>query len=180
SPPSSTGAAPTGSVTFFVNGTQIGAPINIPAGNPPGPVIVNLTTSTLPQGSDILTAFYSGDPNYTSGTSAPVTEVIHGTSLTTTTLTSNPSSPTKAGQPITLTATVGPPAATGTVTFLEGSTVLSTVAVSAGQASFTVAFPTAGTHTYTAKYSGNSTYSPSSGLLTHVVQAAQTTTTLST
>src|SRR5262249_10332545 len=70
--------------------------------------------------------------------------------------------------------------ATGTITFLEGSTVLKTVPLTAGTASFTVASPTAGTHTYTANYSGDSTYSPSTASLTQAVQAAQTSISLTT
>src|SRR5262249_40854386 len=134
-PPFSGGFAPTGTVSFFLNGAVTPfATQTIPAGNPPGPVTVQTTTSSLPQGPDVLTAFFSGDSNYNSATSAPVTETVTGGALTKTTLASNPTNPVT-GQPITLNATVAffgsgtPPATppTGTVTFKEGSTVLATV-----------------------------------------------------
>jgi hypothetical protein len=186
--PPSGAPAPTGSVTFFDNGNLIGTQ-TIPA-SPAGPVTVSTTTSALPQGSDVLTAFYSGDTNYGSGTSVPVTETIQGAAQTTTALTATPASPTTTGQAVTLNASVtysGPPAQkpatapTGTVTFQDGGTVLQTVPLSTGgTASFNVASPTAGSHTYSANYSGDSSYSPSSASVVQAVQAAQTTTSLST
>jgi hypothetical protein len=182
-PPSVNGIAPTGFVQFFDNGVPIGGNVTIPA-SPPGPVTVSTTTSALPQGSDVLTAFYSGDTSYNSGTSAPVTETVQGGVATTTALTATPPSPTTTGQSVTLNATVthpGTTAPTGTITFQDGGTVLQTVPISAaGTASFTVASPTAGSHTYSANYSGDSLYSPSSASVVQVVQAAQTTITLST
>jgi len=57
-------------------------------------------------------------------------------------------------QPITFTATVTPSDATGTVTFLEGTTPLGTSALANGTASLTVTLPI-GVHTIHAHYSGN-------------------------
>jgi hypothetical protein len=183
-PPAVNGIAPTGFVQFFDNGIQIGGNVIIPTGSTTGPVSVSTTTTALPQGSDVLTAFYSGDSSYNSGTSAPVTETVQGAVPTTTAVTATPPSPTTTGQSVTLNATVTHPGTTpptGTVTFQDGGTVLQTVPISAaGTASFTVVSPTAGSHTYSANYSGDSLYSPSSAALVQVVQAAQTTITLST
>jgi hypothetical protein len=182
-PPTANGIAPTGFVQFFDNGIPIGGNVTIPASSP-GPVTVSTTTSALPQGSDVLTAFYSGDASYNSGTSAPVTEMVQGAIATATALTATPPSPTTTGQSVTLNATVTHPGTTpptGTITFQDGGTVLQTVPISAaGTASFTVASPTAGSHTYSANYSGDSLYSPSSASVVQAVQAAQTTITLST
>jgi hypothetical protein len=176
------GVAPTGTVTFFVDGSPLGAPVAIPA-SPPGAVTVQTTTTALTQGSHAITATYNGDGNYNAGTSAPVTEVVTGGAQTTTTFTSNPPSPTVTGQPYTLNANVAGSipgtTPTGTVTFSEGSTVLAAVPVdSSGAASFTVSNPSGGNHNYTAAYSGDIFYSPSTATLLQAVQAGQTTTTL--
>lgn len=180
------GVAPTGTVSFFANGNPIGVTQTIPASSP-GPVTVQTTTTALLQGSNSITAVYSGDANYNTATSPPVIETVTGGALTTTTFTANPPSPSVTGQPIVLNASVaysGPAGGnpgttpTGTVTFSEGSTVLATVPLNAGAASFTVANPSGGNHTYTAAYSGDILYSPSTATLFQAVQAGQTTTTL--
>ena len=81
---------------------------------------------------------------------------------TTTSLSASPI-PAANGQPVTLKATVTPASAapnnpvTGTVTFLSGTTVLGTATLDAnGEATFTTAL-SAGTHSLTATYPGNST-----------------------
>jgi hypothetical protein len=62
------------------------------------------------------------------------------------------------GQPVALTAMVSPPAATGTVTFYDGATILGDATLSAGTATLgTIALP-AGTHSLRAYYSGDGTY----------------------
>ncbi|CAK0756112.1 exported hypothetical protein [Gammaproteobacteria bacterium] len=84
------------------------------------------------------------------------------------------------GTPITLTANVSPVAAGGTVSFQEGGTMLSCAAanpatVSNGVATCVVSTLSAGTHTVTATYSGNSAYTGSSATLGQtVVKADQT------
>jgi hypothetical protein len=52
-------------------------------------------------------------------------------------------------------------AATGTVTFYQGSTSLGTVTVNSGTASLTTSFSAAGAYTLTAAYGGNSSYASS-------------------
>lgn len=97
------------------------------------------------------------------------TAVVNTASITkgTTTLTlTSSTNPSLAGQPITLTAAVAPasvaaPGPTGTVTFLDGSTVIGTVGVgSSGVASLTTTL-SPGSHSITAVYSGDSASSPS-------------------
>jgi hypothetical protein len=81
------------------------------------------------------------------------------TSTTTTLSSSSTSATTGAG--VTLTAKVAPSAATGTVTFYDGSTSLGTGAVSSGTATLSTSFSTAGTHAVTAAYGGSTTYASS-------------------
>ncbi len=61
----------------------------------------------------------------------------------------------------TLKATVSPTAATGTVTFYDGTTTLGTGTLTSGVASLSPSFTTTGTHVLTATYAGNSTYATS-------------------
>jgi len=90
---------------------------------------------------------------------------MQGTVATTTTLTASATQITY-GQNVTFTATVTPQAgnnvATGTVTFLDGTTTLATVTLNAsGVAVFSTTTLTVGTHTITASYSGDSKNNPS-------------------
>jgi hypothetical protein len=70
------------------------------------------------------------------------------------TLTSSPN-PAVAGQLVTVTATVTPAGATGTVRFLDGATVLGTTILSGGTAALSTAALAVGTHAITADYSGD-------------------------
>jgi hypothetical protein len=82
---------------------------------------------------------------------------------------SSSSNPSLASQPVTLTATVSPatsglPTPTGTVTFRDGKTVLNpggSQLNASGTATFTTSMLAAGTHSITAVYGGDSTFSGS-------------------
>ncbi len=84
---------------------------------------------------------------------------------------SSSASPAVLGQRVTLTATVtsiaGTP--TGTVTFTDGTATLGTVALSSGQASFTISSLALGTHPMTAQYNGNINSPPSADSLSQLV-----------
>jgi hypothetical protein len=75
-------------------------------------------------------------------------------SPTTTTLQVSPG-PLVFGEPVTLTATVSPSTATGTVTFKDGATVLGTGTISGGVATFTTSALGVGGHSLTAAYGGD-------------------------
>jgi len=95
-----------------------------------------------------------------------------GTTTSTTTLTASSSS-IAAGSSDTLTATVSPSSATGTVTFYSNSSSIGSATLTSGTASYTATFTTAGTDTLTATYSGDSTYASStSSSVTLTVTAA--------
>ncbi len=81
---------------------------------------------------------------------------------------------TTTGTGVTFTATVSPAAATGTVTFYNGSTALGSAAVSAGVATYTTTFSTAGTEVMTAAYAGSSTYAASTSAALSVTVTATT------
>jgi hypothetical protein len=161
---------PGGKVQFSLNGTAFGTPVTVGAGS----ATSGAATGLLP-GTDTVTYVTTGDANFLSS-SGSFTFVVQSIP-TVTTLTANPN-PVVFGQPVALVATVshptGPGTPTGTVTFKDGSTVLSVQAVSAGtgtsaQASFTTSTLTAGSHSITATYSGDADFGVSSSSALAVV-----------
>ena len=96
---------------------------------------------------------------------------------TTTALTSSNTSPAP-GTSITLTATVASSSAAGTVTFLDGNTVLGSANLASGVATYNVTSITQSNHIYTAAYGGSSTYAASTSPSLGVSALTQTTTTL--
>ena len=162
-------AAPTGKFTFY-NGAVVVGSATV-ANN-----AASITTSSLPAGSDSLTAVYSGDGTYGSVTTAAMTVVVRAPAATMTTVASSAAS-SSAGASVTFTATVSSAATsgtpTGTVTFYDGTTSLGTGAVSAGSATLATSTLAVGSHTITATYGGDALFlgSTSSGF-TQTVSAA--------
>jgi trimeric autotransporter adhesin len=147
---------PSGSVTL-TSGTYTSAVTDLNNGS----AIITIPRNSLAVGIDTLTATYSGDGTYSSATgTGTVTVDAAVLTPTTTTLTASNNSPTQ-GTSITLTATVAPAAATGTVKFLDGTTALSTQTLSSGTAAFSTTALAVGTHSITAVYSGDTSYSSS-------------------
>ena len=114
------------------------------------------TTAALPPGQHTLVAAYSGDAIDAASTSSPLTVSI--TLATTTTSLSTNANPLNSGSLLTLTSTVagngGIP--TGTVTFHDGGTILTSVQLtSAGTATFSLSTLTPGIHLLSASYSGD-------------------------
>jgi hypothetical protein len=93
------GGTPTGTVTFYVNGTSESSPSLSSSG---GQDQATYSTSFSSQGT--ITATYNGDSTYAGSNRNTVTETIYSlTSTTTLTSSVNPSYP---GQSVTFTATV--------------------------------------------------------------------------
>ena len=91
---------------------------------------------------------------------------------TTTTLTSS-ANPSVYGQSVTFTATVSSSAATGTVTFEDGSTAIGTGTLSGGVATYTTSVLAIGTPSITAVYGGDTNFTGStSSVLSQVVNQA--------
>jgi hypothetical protein len=158
---------PSGSVQFAVGGVTVATvPLD-------GTGAATWPTSTLPAGTSVVTCVYpyTSSPNFLSSGSNPIAEVANNVS-TTTTLTSSPFPPMD-DKPFTLTATVTTTATgspTGTVTFKDGtSRTLGTVTLTAamgGKASLLVGSTSEGSHTFSAAYSGDTTYAGSTGTFT--------------
>jgi sugar lactone lactonase YvrE len=157
---------PSGTVTFYVD-TVPQTPVKLSND------AASYALTTLTGGAHILSASYSGDANYASSTSANLNITIATAPTTTSavTLSASPqlwANPTSAnvGETVTLSATVsnaGVGTPTGSVTFLNGSTVLGSGAVTAsGLATLTTTSLTAGNYNITATYLGDSNFSTSS------------------
>ncbi|MGH9708628.1 MAG: Ig-like domain repeat protein, partial [Candidatus Acidiferrales bacterium] len=164
------GTAPTGTLTLFSGTAQIASGTLSQFG--PGDAVLNTDTSQLPVGQSTLTAKYPGDTNYTASTSQPITiNVVRNssTSLATSNL------QIQQGTSVTFTASVtttqsGGPALTGTVQFsVDSNNLGSPVVITNGQAQMSTTSLTAGIHTITASYSGDSNYAPSGGVVTESV-----------
>lgn len=158
----------TGTVTFLDGTTVFGT------GTLSGGVATQLTNS-LTAGTHSITAQYGGDTNYNAATSTALSQVVNK-AASTVTLTSSPN-PSVFGASVTLTATL-PTDATGTVTFLDGTTTLGTGTISNGIATLTISSLTGGTHSITAQYPGDTNYSGAFSAVAEVVTTATSTVTL--
>ncbi|SPE38469.1 hypothetical protein SBA3_2890014 [Candidatus Sulfopaludibacter sp. SbA3] len=160
-------AAATGTIQFLDGTTPLGA-VTTAAGS------ATLNISTLGAGSHAITAIYSGDANYAGSTSAVVTQTVQKASVTVT-LSSN-ANPSVAGQTLGLTAAISDPTATGTIQFLDGSTVVGASAIASGSAGFNTSALLAGSHSLTAVYSGDANFNTStSTALAQTVKATTST-----
>ena len=162
-----TPASAAGTVTFLDGATTLSTQ-NLSGGS------ASYTTSSLAAGSHSLTASYNGSSAVAASVSAAVTLTIARTA-TAITLTAAPSS-AELGQPVVLTAAVTPAAASGTVTFRDGSATIGTGTLANGKATFTTSSLGLGTHLLAADYEGNSTYNPSSSSQATLVVGKRTTT----
>lgn len=168
-----TGTSPTGTVTFLSGTTSLGAPVALASS------MAAFTTTTLPVGTDSITAVYSGDSSNATSTSAVLSEII-SLAPTTTAVVSSAAHATF-GQPVTFTAVVTDDSPTGNVQFFDGATSLAVpVALIGNIATFTTSTLAVGTHSITAAYKGDAFNSPSTSpvLFEFVSTNAPTTTTL--
>jgi hypothetical protein len=140
----------TGTVTFEDGSTILGTgSLNSGA--------ATFTLSALAPGSHSLTAIYGGDTDDSGSASPALPEIVNGTVTASIALTSS-QSPSQYGQSVTLTAAVSPAAATGSVTFYDGVTVLGAKRLVNGQAAISSILLASGARSLRAYYSGDSTY----------------------
>jgi hypothetical protein len=112
-----------------------------------------LSIAALAAGAHSLRAAYLGDSLYASSTSTATGETVNkATAAATLSSSLNPSA---VGKAVTFTAQVSPSAATGSVSFYDGSTLLGTGALSGGVASFSTSSLARGTHSIKAVYGGD-------------------------
>jgi hypothetical protein len=160
----------TGTVTFKDGSTTLGTG-TLSAGS------ATFATSALSVGTHSITAVYGGDNTFATSTSTALSQVVNQASSTT--AVSSATNPSTFGQSVTFTATVTLSAATGTVTFKDGSTTLGTGTLSAGSATFATSALSVGTHSITAVYGGDTNFAGSTSTsLSQVVGQASSTTAL--
>jgi large repetitive protein len=140
------------------------------------------TTSMLAVGSHSITATYSGDSNVTGSSSSALAEIVSKAAAVSTV--SSSVNPSALEQPVTFTVVVFPQfggVPTGTVVLKESSVVLSTLALSGGQANWTTSSLALGTSQITAVYAGDLNFAGStSAILKQAVSKLAATTTKTT
>jgi Bacterial Ig-like domain (group 3) len=169
-----TPATATGAVTFYNGSTQIGT-ANVTTG------VATLTTTFSVPGNTVLKAVFAASAAWETSTSNQVSLFVSGNTPSTVLLQAAPSS-LVIGYSSTLTATVSPVVASGTVVLYDGTRAIDVTSVAGGTAVFVDTFLTAGPQSLTAVYSGDTTYvsSTSSPFILNVSNpgSAPTTTTL--
>ena len=183
-----TPTAPTGTVTFYtaLNGgaaTQIAGCI--------GEMVMSsqatCKTSALMAGSNSVTAVYSGDTNFSSGTSKASTQTVSPVASSTTVISSSAGNTSMVDDSVMFTATVSPSNGSvplsGAVAFTNNGTMISgcgAIKVNAtnGQAICTTASLNVGTHAIVATYGSDSNYITSNNNVTQTVTKAMPTVTL--
>ena len=163
---SSGAGTPSGMVTFQDGAVVIGqVPLNSSG-------IASITRSNLTPGSHGIVATYTSDTQFAASEANVVHIVQNGTS---TTVASSPN-PSTFGQPVMFTATIiaanaAPGIPSGSVTFREGSTTLTTLQLDlTGRASFSTSSLSFGSHIITSDFIGTNGWLNSSGMVTQVVQ----------
>jgi N-acetylneuraminic acid mutarotase len=170
--------SPTGAVQFQIDGTDAGNPVNLQING--GLATATFRTGTLTVGSHTITAGYQGDGNFTASSGVLTGGQKVGKASTNTAITSS-ANPSASGQSLTFKATVhvvapGAGSPSGTVQFqIDGSPFGSPVALSGEQAtSIGISSLLAGSHTVRAIYSGDTSFSISTGSLTQTISVAAT------
>jgi hypothetical protein len=163
--------AVTGTVTFTEGTTPLGS-ATVANG------LANFTLATLPVGTHMIVATYSGSSAYQGSASPPLAQQVRlATTQTALTAAANPlTGATGTTLTATLTGSGGTP--TGVVTFFDGNNPLGTAPLAAGVATFVLppAALAVGTHPLTASYGGDALDAPStSPALAEVVLTAPTT-----
>ena len=158
---------PTGTVTFTYGDTIL---CNA---EPLTGEVATCAYSALPQGSDIVTAAYSGNANFAPSSSGSFNQTVLPTTTTTLASSANPS---MSGSSVTFTTTVttsGSTAPTGTVTFMDGPTALGTgILDGSGIATYATSSLGVGQNSMTATYDGDANNAGStSAVLTQIVNA---------
>jgi Bacterial Ig-like domain (group 3)/FG-GAP-like repeat len=185
--------APTGSVTFSSNGTNLAdcTALSVTPGTG-ATSTVTCTTQNLQAGTDNLLATYSGDTIYSGGdsTATPQSITVSPESTTTSLALTTGSNPSTVDDTLTFTATVSaavttPISLSGNVTFSDNGTPIAscgTAGVVPITAESTAACTTSslagGNHAITATYGNDTNFSASSGFVTQTVNKAGGTMTL--
>jgi hypothetical protein len=149
---STSGAQPTGTVQFKVDGANYGSPVTVSGTGTASTSVTGLTTTT-----HTLSATYSGDSNYAAAGPVSVSITVKAAAILKFTSPTAGQTVPAASLPITVTVTSKvSPVPIGNVTFsVDGKQVGAPVKLVSGSASMTTAGLTVGSHTILAVYSGD-------------------------
>jgi hypothetical protein len=173
------GATPTGSINFLVNGFAVGSAPIVNGG-------ASLSPSTLPPGTDTVACFYSGDATYAANVCLNTQTITVSSTAASTALTLMPSAnPVGAFAPFSLTAVLtanGAPLAGQQVSFsVDGSAI----GIKTTNAQGTIVDSPGGgvqlapgQHTIAASYAGNASYAAATATFIENVNLVPTTSTL--
>ncbi|PJD95947.1 MAG: hypothetical protein CK425_07315 [Parachlamydia sp.] len=173
--------SPTGTVTFFDGAAQLSPPVQLFDG------FAIFPTNTLAAGNHNIRAVYNGDANFMASAPSPIyVQIVQPISITTTTTTtlssSNPIS--SYGDPVTFTVQVNslaaqPPYPSGVVTLFNGGDLLAHLTLNTtGGATYTTSTLPAGNLQIVALYAGDAAFSSSTNVISQVINAIVTTTSL--
>jgi hypothetical protein len=159
---------PTGDVTFMDGSTDLGT-VSLSAGS------ATLTTSGLAVGNHPIVAVYDDDLDFLGSTSRVINQRVNPDGTTTGLVSS--ANPSVYGHTLVFNATVtadapGAGMPSGDVTFYDGATVLGTVPLVSGTASFSTSSLPVGTDRIRAVYAGNLDFKTSLAVLSQVVRKA--------
>lgn len=175
------GSTVTFSVRVTANTTPIGTVQLVDNGQlySSGPVsagVATFQTTTLPVGTHILTAQYLGDAHTLPSNSAPITQVITGGQVPSTTSLTSSNLHCAYGTTVTFSVQIsGSSSPGGTVDLLDNGQVYTTGPVSAGVATFQSASLPVGVHVVTAQYLGDpNTQASNSAPISQVITGSVT------
>ncbi len=162
------GAIPVGTVNFLSGSTLLGTETLNASG------VASLSTTSLAAGVQSLKAEYTGSATFEASTSPVVSETVESVTSPRTTATLEAyENPITSGSQLTLKATVkgsGSVSPTGTVSLLDGSTLLGTATLnSSGTGMLYATSLSTGTHSLKVKYSGSASFSSSTSTAISVV-----------
>jgi Bacterial Ig-like domain (group 3) len=157
---------PTGTVTFAMNGITVGSPVTLSSSGTASKSVTESATGHL-----FLSATYSGDTNYASATTSETVTVSAIKMPVTVSLipAASPASSCGAvGFSVQVSSTAGG-SPTGVVELKGGSSVLASTTLRNGDAMLSAGVLVAGSHTFTAIYSGDSLHQPATSASISVI-----------
>ncbi len=162
---------PNGTITVQDNGVSVPYCVGLPYGST-CPYAAG-GANRLSVGLHSLVVLYNGDSFNAPSASPPLVFTVLPDTTTATLVSSL--NPAQAGSPVTFTAALAGNNATptGSVNFMDGTTLLGTAALSStGTAAFTTSTLAVGTHPITVVYAGNTDFNPvTSAILNQVINA---------
>ena len=153
---SSSGAAPTGTVKFSVDGTAFGSPVTVAS----GAASINLTGLSVK--THTISAAYSGDGNYAAATASESITVTAAAAKSTVQLSSklNPAASSKPISFVAMVVTKTGREPRGIVKLPEGNTMLAEASLKDGIANLKITKLAPGMHLVIAEYSGDCEHAP--------------------